>query len=99
MNKDVHIPEDIEDFLKKDLSRNDEVIEKTASINWDGKNFLIRIPKDISRMVGLTEKNVLEKKILFTIKVDKNGNESKTFDIIKREEPKRVFKKKKHDKK
>jgi hypothetical protein len=94
MTKNVRISEDIEEFLKKDFSKNEEALEKSASINWDGKNFLIRIPKDISRMVGLTEKNVLEKKILFTIKVDKNGNESKTFDIIKREEPKRETKKK-----
>lgn len=89
MTIDVHTKKEIEEFIDKDLSKGEERIIKDASINWDGANFLIRIPKDIARASGLTEDNVLRRKLLFLIEVDAEGNVSKTFDIIERKEPKR----------
>ncbi len=86
MEQDVHIEKDVKEFLEEKLVEKEEILEKTASINWDGKNFLMRIPKEIAKICNLNQKNVLKKKILFKIDI---GKMIKTFDIIKRTEPKR----------
>ena len=92
MVSNVHIPKDIEGFLEKNLTKEGDILRKNASINWDGKNFLIRIPKDIAGRFDLNQKNALKKKMLFIVETKNSGRVSKTFDIIKREEPKRITK-------
>jgi hypothetical protein len=79
-------------FLKKE---NEELIEAEASIGWDGRNLLIRIPKDVAQFLGLNEKNRFTKNIKFEIKHDLDGNITKKFDVVDRQAPK---KKQKHDK-
>ena len=97
MTIDVRDKREVEKLLKEQLSLQ-ENIEKIASINWDGKNFLIRIPKEIAWASGLNEENVFKKEIKFQVIIDKTSKIiNKSFDIIDRNRPKREVKK--HDRK
>lgn len=89
----VHIPKEIEEALEKGLVKKEKPIIKVAYINWDGGNFLIRVPKEIARISGLTKENVLKRKISFKVEIGDKEEMVKTFDIIKRTEPKRRTKK------
>ena len=92
MKIDVHDKREVEELLKKQLS-SQENVEKIASINWDGKNFLIRIPKEIAEVSGLNKENVFEKEIKFHVSIDRTGKIlSKSFDVIDRTRPKRKVK-------
>lgn len=95
MTIDVHDKREVEELLKKQLSSQED-LKKIASINWDGKNFLIRIPKEIAEISGLNKDNVFEKEIKFHVAIDRTGKIlNKSFDIVDRTRPKRKVKK--HD--
>jgi len=99
MSIDVQTKKEVKEILKKELSSEGEIIEKTASINWDGKNFLIRIPKDVAWTSGLDEDNVFKKELKFKIVIDKSGEiKEKSFDIVERTTPKRKVRKHGKDK-
>jgi hypothetical protein len=56
--------------------------EKTANINFDGRQYLIRFPKEISDAVSLSKKH----KVKFTVIAPKpmSGKESElTMEVIK----------------
>lgn len=92
---DVQEKKEVREFLEKELSPDGETIERTASVNWDGKNFLIRIPKEVAWASGLREENVFEKEIKFKIIIDKSGKtKEQSFFIIYRDRPKRKVKNK-----
>jgi len=77
-------------ILFRDID-NKDIIEKEASLSWDGRNIIVRIPKEISDYLNLNEENRFEKNIKFSVEI--NGDESKkTFDVVKRNKPKRLVK-------
>lgn len=73
-------------------TNHNETIEKEASISWDGRNILVRIPKEISEYLNLNKENRFEKNIKFMINIKRDSVE-KSFDIINRSKPKRKVKK------
>jgi len=76
--------------LFRDINNKDE-IRREASLSWDGRNIIVRIPKEIAEYLDLNEENRFEKNIRFTVEI--NGDDSiKTFDIVKRIKPKRLIK-------
>ncbi len=77
----------------KSFIRPEEIIEGETALAWDGKNIMIRIPRDVANYFGIHEKNRFEKMILFRVREHPDGTIEKTFDIIKREKPKRKIKK------
>jgi len=77
-----------EDELKKLISEvnHEEVIEKESAISWDGRNLIIRLPREVADYLKLDEKNRFEKN--FKFKITMNQNEKKQeFEIIKRTKP------------
>ena len=73
-----------EEKLLKD-SVNSEVIEKAMSFSWDGKNLVVRFPRDVAQYLKVTEKNRKEKKLLFRI-VEQNNEVTKTFEVIEKDD-------------
>lgn len=61
------------DELKKALGDKPHLIEKKAKLSWDGKQFIIRIPKEISEEMKITK----ESQIKFTIVKPKPGTGGK----------------------
>ncbi len=92
VKKGVLTESEKERFLK--LMKTGEEIEREVNISWDGSNLLIRIPKEIADYLGINKDNRFENKIKFTIKEMPEGVE-KRFEIVKRSEPKRKWRKKK----
>jgi hypothetical protein len=76
--------EEIKELLKG--TTNEERIEKESAISWDGRNLMIRIPKEIADYLKINEKNRFEKSFKFEIKIDKD-NIQKTFEITERTKP------------
>ena len=70
-----------------------ERIDLSSSLSWDGKNLLIRIPKEVSDFLKINKKNRFKKKFRFIIE-EKDGKIERSFEITDREEPKRKIKKK-----
>lgn len=60
-----------------------EKIEKKANISSDGKNFVIRIPKEVADYLGITKENKNKKAIKFIIK-EENDKINKTFEVTER---------------
>ncbi len=58
-----------------------EVIEKIASFSWDGKNLVVRFPKDIANFLNVNEENRKSKKLKFLV-VEKNGEMTREFEVI-----------------
>jgi hypothetical protein len=69
-----------------------ERIEKEVSLSWDGRNLMLRLPKDISGFLELNEKNRHKKSFKFIIEA-KDGKVEKKFDIVDKEDNKGVNKK------
>lgn len=90
MNKGVLSKEDEVKFLGA-FNAIPEKIDREVSLSWDGKNLLIRLPKDIAEYLGVNDKNRFKKKIKFVIE-EKGGVVIKTFDAVDRTEPKRETK-------
>lgn len=76
--------EEITELLKG--TTNEERIEKESAISWDGRNLIIRIPKEIADYLKITEKNRFEKSFKFEIKLE-NNNVQKIFEITERTKP------------
>lgn len=92
MKKGVLTKEDNVKILES-LRGNPEEIDKNVSLSWDGKNLLLRLPKDIAEYFGVNNENRFEKKVRFIVRQKKDGTTIKEFDIINRTEPKREVKK------
>ena len=82
-----------EGVLKEDELReltkgmiSSERMEKESAISWDGRNFIIRIPREMASYFDINENNRFEKNFKFTIE-EKNGTIEKTFDVIQRTKP------------
>ena len=80
MNKKGVLTESEEKEFYKAIGKS-EVIEKEASISWDGRNLLLRLPKEIADYLGVEEENEAKKKIVFKIK-ETNGKVKKECEII-----------------
>lgn len=80
------------DLLTSGLKENEEIIEEEAAIGWDGRNLIIRLPKDIAVFLGLSEKNRFKKNIKFMIQHNLEGQVVKEFDIVDRKSPKKEVK-------
>ncbi len=92
MKKGVLTKEDEEKLLES-FRGNPEEIDKDVSLSWDGKNLLLRLPKDIAEYFGVNKDNRFEKKVKFIVRQQRDGKVIKEFDIIDRIEPKREVKK------
>jgi len=71
---------------------NEEVLEKESAISWDGRNLIIRIPREITDFFNIDEHNRFQKSFKFKI----TSNEKQTireFDIVERTKPKKENKK------
>ncbi len=87
--KDVLTKEDAEKLFSG--TNHDEIIYGEASLSWDGRNILVRIPKEISEYLKINEENRFKKNIKFIIEIKKDLI-IKTFDIVDRTKPKRKIK-------
>ena len=54
------------------------VVEETVKLTWDGRQFILRIPKEIAEEVGITEENQI--KFKFT-KFPPESNEKPRLEI------------------
>ncbi len=72
-----------EEKLFEEMQR-EEVIEKEVSFSWDGKNLVVRFPKEIAETLKVTKENRKLKKLKFTIKVD-GDKATKEFSIINKD--------------
>ena len=54
------------------------VVEETVKLTWDGRQFILRIPKEIAEEVGITEENQIRFK--FT-KFPPESNEKPRLEI------------------
>jgi hypothetical protein len=77
-----NVPKAIEDAIKQKSYE----IEKDVNLSWDGKQFMIRIPLDVSNEVGITKENRGEFKVKFKlVKGRPNTNEvtKVTMELMK----------------
>ena len=54
------------------------IVEETVKLTWDGRQFILRIPKEITEEVGITEENQI--KFKFT-KFPPESNEKSKLEI------------------
>ena len=54
------------------------IVEETVKLTWDGRQFILRIPKEIAEEVGITEENQI--KFKFT-KFPPESNEKSKLEI------------------
>ena len=72
------LPHEVEEVVGDERAK----IEKTANINFDGRQYLIRFPKEISDAVGLSK----EHKVKFTVIKPKPMSEEEpelTMEVVK----------------
>ncbi len=72
---------------------SNEKIEREVSLSWDGKNLIVRFPRDIADYLDVNEKNRFEKNLKFIVE-EKDGKIDQRFEIVERTTPKRKVKKK-----
>lgn len=48
-----NLPQEIEEII----SKQPYIVEKKVKLTWDGRQFLIRIPKEIANEQGITTEN------------------------------------------
>ncbi len=65
-----------------------EIIEREVALSWDGKNLVLRLPKDIADYFQVNENNRFTKNVKFLVE-EKEGKIIKEFDIVNRTKPKR----------
>lgn len=61
-------------------------IEKDVNLSWDGKQFMIRIPLDVSNEMGITKENKGEFKVRFKLvkgRPNTNENTKVTMELIR----------------
>ena len=68
------LPEDV----KKAIVSMPYVVEETVKLTWDGRQFILRIPKEIAEEVGITEENQIKFKF---IKFPPESNEKSKLEI------------------
>jgi len=69
------LPPDIEEAI---IKKRYEVTEK-SKLTWDGKQFLVRIPKEITQEMGITKEN----QIVFKLKKPlPDSNEKSSLEIL-----------------
>lgn len=76
------LPEEIEEAIKQKPYEK----EKEAKLSWDGKQFLIRIPSDITDEMGITKENRKDFKVRFKLTKYPPGSEEEikvTMELIK----------------
>jgi hypothetical protein len=76
------VPKVIEEAIK----HKPYEIEKDVNLSWDGKQFMIRIPLEVSHEMGITKENKGEFKVRFKlVKGLPNSSESTkvTMELIK----------------
>jgi hypothetical protein len=57
------VPKEIEEAVRQEMYE----IEKETKLSFDGKQFMIRIPLDISEEMGITRENKSEFKVRFKL--------------------------------
>lgn len=77
------------EFLAEGIEEQKEEIVGVSAISWDGRNLIVRIPKEIADYLQLNETNRFQKNLQFKIEADLNDAVKKTFDVIERTEPKK----------
>ncbi len=83
-DKNVLKPYEITELLKA-VGGSDK-LEKESAISWDGRNLIIRIPKEIAEILDINEKNRFKKNFKFLID-EKEGKRTLTFEITQRTKP------------
>ena len=76
--------EEIKELLKS--VQGSEKLEKESAISWDGRNLIIRIPREIAGIFKIDEHNRFKKNFKFTIE-EKEGKRIQSFEIVERNTP------------
>lgn len=71
--------------LLKEITSSDK-FEKESAISWDGRNLIIRIPREIADILNLTQENRFKKSFKFIFD-EKEGKKIQSFEIIDRTKP------------
>jgi hypothetical protein len=71
--------------LLKGVSGSDR-LEKESAISWDGRNLIIRIPREVTDILKINEKNRFKKNFKFIID-QKEGKRIQLFEITERTKP------------
>ena len=72
------LPEEIEEAVKPKPYET----EKEVKLSWDGKQFLIRIPSEITDEMGITKENRKNFKVRFKLIKQSPGSEEETHVIM-----------------
>jgi len=76
--------EEIKELLKS--ISGSEKLEKESAISWDGRNLIVRIPREIADIFKIDKNNRFEKNFKFTIE-EKEGKKVQSFEIVERTKP------------
>ena len=68
------LPKDI----KEAIIKMPYIVEETVKLTWDGRQFILRIPKEISEEAGITQENQIKFKF---IKFPPESNEKPKLEI------------------
>ena len=60
------------------LSEKNHVIDKKVKLTWDGKQFILRIPKEVSEEMNITKESLIQFKV---IKPKPNAEEENILEI------------------
>jgi uncharacterized protein (DUF2344 family) len=71
---DKELPKDV----KEAISEAKYVINESSKLTWDGRQFIVRIPKEIAEEEGLTEQNKMQFRLT---KPKPNSSESIKLEI------------------
>ncbi|MCL5433634.1 MAG: hypothetical protein M1538_01480 [Candidatus Marsarchaeota archaeon] len=72
--KYTKLPEDV----KKAIVSMPYIVEETVKLTWDGRQFILRIPKEIAEEAGITAENQIKFKF---IKFPPESNEKSKLEI------------------
>lgn len=78
---DVLTKKDEEKLLKE--IDEEEVIEKEVAFSWDGKNLIVRFPKELADYLEVNKDNRFEKKLRLVLK-EKHGEIETKFEVCDR---------------
>ncbi len=73
-----------------------ERIEKEVSFSWDGKNLILRFPKDLADYFDVNKDNRFKKNMKFIVE-ETDGKVTQNFNVVDRTKPKRITKKKENE--
>lgn len=80
-----------EERLLREINQ-EEVIEKEVAFSWDGKNLIVRFPKEIADYLKVNKNNRFKKNLKFLVR-EKEGIIKKEFEVVERKNGKRKKKK------